>query len=102
MHEDAFNRYSAMHAETLRSVPASLTSDEFVEKFLSILKVEREAIPLYPCHVAMLVCIGVLLIHAYIGVIASYTCNNRENNLYLSASFDPCMHVLIAQIRAEL
>ncbi|KAL5473701.1 hypothetical protein EMCRGX_G028224 [Ephydatia muelleri] len=33
----------------------SLACNEFVEKFLPTLKLEREAIPLYPCHVAMLV-----------------------------------------------
>eukprot|EP00731_Ephydatia_muelleri_P028789 Em0020g433a len=32
----------------------SLACNEFVEKFLPTLKLEREAIPLYPCHVAML------------------------------------------------
>ena len=74
----------------------SLTSDEFVEKFLSILKVEREAIPLYPCHVAMLVCIGVLLIHAYIGVIASYihvhATTEKITYTYLRRSIHACIN----------
>ena len=47
--------YSKVLGQKPCDVYLSLACNEFVEKFLPTLKLEREAIPLYPCHVAMLV-----------------------------------------------
>ena len=47
--------YSKVLSKKPCDVYLSLACNQFVEKFLPTLKLEREAIPLYPCHVAMLI-----------------------------------------------
>ena len=45
---------------------AVLRCDEFVDKFLPFLKVEKEAIPNYKLHVAVLVCIPAINVFTYL------------------------------------
>ena len=43
----------------------SLSCEQFVGKFLPLLKVEREAIPLYPSHVAIVACMPLISVPIY-------------------------------------